>query len=66
MFILSSDFSLLRMQKIWQAIAGPDFESKRKDPLLFPGKASPELMAKMPPSLVWEDEFDMYITPATR
>merc|ERR1712088_297990 len=58
--------SALMMQKIWQAIAGPDFESKRKDPLLFPGKASPELLAKMPPALVWEDEFDMYITPATR
>ena len=58
--------SALMMQKIWQAIAGPDFESKRKDPLLFPGKASPELFAKMPPSIVWEDEFDMYITPATR
>merc|ERR1719239_1242275 len=56
----------LMMQKIWQAIAGPDFESKRKDPLLFPGKASPELIAKMPPTIVWEDEFDMYITPATR
>merc|ERR550519_2686186 len=54
------------MQKIWHAIAGPDFESKKKDPLLFPGKASPELLAKMPPALVWEDEFDMYITPATR
>jgi len=58
--------SAMMMQKIWQAIAGPDFESKRKDPLLFPGKASPELLAKMPPTLVWEDEFDMYITPATR
>jgi len=56
----------LMMQKIWHAIAGPDFESKRTDPLLFPGKASPELMAKMPPTIVWEDEFDMYITPATR
>merc|ERR1712183_346834 len=56
----------LMMQKIWQAIAGPDFESKRKDPLLFPGKASPELFAKMPPTVAWEDEFDMYITPATR
>ena len=54
------------MQRVWQAIAGPDFESKRKDPLLFPGKASPELLAKMPPTLAWEDEFDMYITTATR
>jgi len=58
--------SALMMQKIWHAIAGPDFESKRQDPLLFPGKASAELLAKMPPTLVWEDEFDMYITPATR
>merc|ERR1712172_225811 len=58
--------SALMMQKIWQAIAGPDFESMRTNPLLFPGKASPELMAKMPPTIVWEDEFDMYITPATR
>merc|ERR1711981_932410 len=58
--------SALMMQKIWQAIAGPDFESKREDPLLFPGKASPDLLAKMPPTIVWEDEFDMYITPATR
>merc|ERR1712240_262012 len=54
------------MRKIWQAIGGPDFEAKRQDPLLFPGKASPELLAKMPPTIVWEDEFDMYITPATR
>ena len=58
--------SALMMQKIWEAIAGPDFESKREDPLLFPGKASPDLLAKMPPTIVWEDEFDMYITPATR
>jgi len=54
------------MRKIWQAIGGPDFETKRQDPLLFPGKASPDLLAKMPPTIAWEDEFDMYITPATR
>jgi len=58
--------SVVMMRKIWQAIGGPDFEAKRQDPLLFPGKASPELLAKMPPTIVWEDEFDMYITPATR
>merc|ERR1712038_1979302 len=58
--------SAVMMQKIWQAIGGPDFEAKRQDPLLFPGKASPELLAKMPPTIVWEDEFDMYITPASR
>ena len=58
--------SAVMMRRIWQAIGGPDFEAKRQDPLLFPGKASPELLAKMPPTIVWEDEFDMYITPATR
>ena len=58
--------SAVMMRRIWQAIGGPDFEAKRQDPLLFPGKASPELLAKMPPTIVWEDEFDMYITPASR
>jgi acetyl esterase/lipase len=58
----------LSMQKIWQCIGGPDLESKRtdSDPILFPAKSSAELLAKMPPTIVWEAEFDMYITPATR
>ena len=54
------------MQQIWKAIAGPDFESKRSNPLLFPGKASEELLSKMPPTIIWEAEFDFYLTPATR
>ena len=47
---------------------GPDFPAMQAacDPLLFPGKASEELLAKMPPTIIWEEEFDMYITPATR
>ena len=54
------------MQLVWKAIGGPDFESKRSDPLLFPAKAGEELLSKMPPTIVWEAEFDFYITPATR
>ena len=54
------------MQKIWHCIGGPDFEAKRNTPEMFPAKASAELLAKMPPTIVWEAEFDMYITVATR
>jgi len=54
------------MQKIWSCIGGPDFEAKRNTPEMFPAKASAELLAKMPPTIVWEEEFDMYITVATR
>ena len=54
------------MQKIWGCIGGPDFEAKRTTPEMFPAKASAELLAKMPPTIVWEGEFDMYITVATR
>ena len=56
------------MQQIWKAIAGSDFESERSkwNPLLFPGKASEELLSKMPPTIVWAAEFDLYIAQATR
>ena len=36
------------------------------DALLYPGKADDETLRKMPPTIMWEDEFDMYITEATR
>jgi len=56
------------MKKIWTIIAGGEeaLETKKGDPLLFPGKASEAILAKMPPCIVWENEFDMYITEATR
>ena len=68
-------------RKIWRLIGGPEvgnyvsnnllttshqFEEMRKDALLFPGKADEETLSKMPPTIVWEAEFDMYITEATR
>jgi len=54
-------------RKIWRLIAGPDVDAeKSSDPLLYPGKASDDLLAKVPPTIVWENEFDLYITEATR
>jgi len=55
------------MRKIWECIA-VDIDEQRKngDPLLFPAKADDELLAKMPPTIIWEVELDMFITEATR
>ena len=68
-------------RKIWRLIGEPEvgnyvstnllatshqFEEITKDALLFPGKADEETLSKMPPTIVWEAEFDIYITEATR
>merc|ERR1711936_1391284 len=54
-------------RKIWRLIAGPDVDpEKSTDPLLYPAKASDEILSKVPPTIVWENEFDLYITEATR
>ena len=53
------------MQKTWKLIAA-DFEAQKNDPLLFPGKASDELLEKFPPTIIEESEFDMFITETTR
>merc|ERR1711962_17794 len=59
---------VVMMQKIWETIGGEEFEAKRsaRDPILFPGKADASLLAKMPPTIIWESEFDQYLTPTTR
>ena len=56
------------MMKLWKVVGGPEFEAKRKaaDPLLFPAKANAELLAKMPPTIIWEAEFDQFNTEASR
>ena len=41
-------------------------EASRKDALLYPGKADEETLRKMPPTIIWEAEFDIYITEAQR
>jgi len=55
------------MRETWKSIAGTeDIETKFDDPLLFPGDCGEDILAKMPPTIVWETEFDMFITEATR
>jgi hypothetical protein len=41
-------------------------EKQKEDPLLFPDKASHELLEQMPNTVIIEAEFDFYITEATR
>merc|ERR1712156_722049 len=53
-------------QKIWRLIAGPEFEKMGGNPLLYPGKAGEDILRKMPPTIVWDSEFDIYLTEATR
>ena len=36
------------------------------DPLLYPGKVDEDTLKKMPPTIVWEAEFDTFITEAVR
>ena len=55
----------MTLRRIWKLIAN-DIETQRQDPLLFPGKASDEILKNMPPTVVWEAEFDMFINEATR
>ena len=52
-------------RKLWRLIAS-DLSAQHNDPLLWPGKASDELLEKMPPTVMVEDEFDFYITEAER
>ena len=53
------------MRQVWKIIAA-DITEQAEDPLLFPGKATDEILAKFPPTIVVEGEFDMFITSATR
>ena len=55
----------LMMRKIWKCIA-MDLDAQKNDPLLFPGKASDEILENFPPTIINEVEFDMFITEATR
>ena len=55
------------MRKVWECLATDiDEQRKNSDPLLFPAKADDELLARMPPTIMWEMEFDIFITEATR
>jgi len=57
--------SALMMRRIWNALAR-DLKAQANDPLLFPSKASDDILTKFPPTVMYEVEFDMFITEATR
>jgi len=57
--------SAVMMRKTWRCIAD-DFEMQNNDPLLFPAKASDAIISKMPPTIIWEMEFDLFITENVR
>ena len=44
----------------------PESENQKSDPLLFPSKASDALLQKMPPTIIWSAEFDMFLTETLR
>ncbi|KAL5269635.1 hypothetical protein ACHWQZ_G003176 [Mnemiopsis leidyi] len=53
------------MRRIWTMISA-DLSTQSDDPLLYPGKASDEILARFPPTIVVEGEFDMFITESCR
>ena len=62
---IGEKFNAYVMRKLWKLIAD-DFEKQKNDPLLFPGKATEEILKNMPPTILWETEFDLYIAESTR
>ena len=43
-----------------------DLSNDWSDPLLFPGKAGDDLIQKMPPTVIFSAEFDMFVTETER
>ena len=52
-------------RKMWRCISN-DLDTEQSNPLLFPAKATDEILQKMPPTIMWENEFDMFLTENTR
>lgn len=53
------------MQIMWKYIA-KDIKAQWSDPLLFPAKASDELIQRMPATVIFSAEFDIFITETER
>ena len=53
------------MELFWKYIAR-DIKAQWSDPLLFPAKASDELIQKMPATVIISAEFDIFITETER
>ena len=55
----------MMMRWVWRLIA-TDFEQQKNSPLLFPGKSSDQVLENMPPTIIWEAEYDIFKTEASR
>ena len=55
----------LVLRKLWRWLSH-DFENEKNDALLFPGKAADNVLKNMPPTILWEAEFDLFIAENTR
>ena len=69
-FLYSNPFTYMGgasiiMRRMWKIIAD-DLEEQKNNPLLFPGKASDEILENMPPTIIWEAEFDLFLNETTR
>ena len=62
---IGQTFQAAIIRKLWMLIA-EDISRQKNDPLLFPGKATEHILENMPPTIVWEREFDMFINEASR
>ena len=51
------------MLKIFQTIL-LQMTALGKDALLFPDKVEERTLSKMPPTIIWEAEFDLFLTEA--
>ena len=65
-FLHRNPFNYMGGESITMRLISHDLEGQKNNPLLFPGKASDELLENMPPTIVWEAEFDIFINEATR
>jgi len=59
------DIEAQGMRVIWKSVA-KDLTADWSNPLLFPAKASDKLIQKMPPTVIFSAEFDMFITETER
>ena len=62
---LPKAFTSWKLRWVWKLIA-TDFEQQKNSPLLFPGKSSDSILENMPPTIIWEAEYDIFKTEATR
>lgn len=64
----AESITIQESKKVMEWMTGDDSDRhlREKNPLLFPGLASDELLEKYPPFVIIEQEFDNYRTPSER